>query len=33
VVKYVSNTKFAIIPEGVNGANVLKCDFLDADHV
>jgi len=22
-----------ILPEGVDGANVLKCDFFDADHV
>jgi len=21
------------VPEGVDGANVLKCDFFDADHV
>jgi hypothetical protein len=25
--------ELAYVPEGVNGANVLKCDFFDANHV
>jgi len=30
---YINPFTVYTLPKGVDGANVLKCDFLNADHV